>query len=132
MDAEVQAMPSEAVSEGPMLEMEPVSQHGIQTVQQVADTEEDREMVCEGEREGEGEVVISVHVESSESLLPSTSREVVKPVLVSVEPETMMEGGEEIRVAAADEQLMQPPVQKPAEQVSAYAEQVHVHVQGSN
>ena len=114
MDTET--MSSEVVSEGPMLEPEPVSRHGMQTVQQVADTEEERGMVCEGERVGEGEVVISVHVESSESLLPSTSREVVKPVSVPVEPETVMEGGEEVRVVAADEQHVQP-VLKPAEQV---------------
>ena len=95
----------------PVLEPDPVSQHGMETVQQqVADTEDDREMgeVVEGEgegREGEGEMLALV--ESSENLQPSTSHEVVKPVSVPVEQE-VMEGGDEVRVVAADEQLVEP------------------------
>ena len=119
----MQAMPSAVVSQAPNLVLEPdlVSQHGMETVQQqVADTEQDREMrdvVKEGE--GEGEEVISVHVESSESLQPSTSHEVVKPVSIPVGPE-VMEGRDTVQVVAADEQLVQPQVEqtlKPIEQV---------------
>ena len=126
MEEQIQSAPSEVVSQGlvPVLESDPVSQHGMETVQQqVADTEDDREMgeVVEGEGEGreEGEGEMLALVESSENLQPSTSHEVVKPVSVPVEQE-VMEGGDEVRVVAADEQLVEPLMdhtQKPVDQV---------------
>lgn len=96
----MQATPSEAVSQAPVLvpEPDPSSQHGMETeVQQVTDTEMVTESESErGVREGEGgqgDDVITVHVESSETQLPSTSEssKVVKPVMEPVldQPETM-------------------------------------------
>ena len=129
----MQAAPSDAVSQAPVpvSESDPVSQHGMGTVQQqAADTEQGSEMMGEGD----GEEVVSVHVESSESLQPTTSQsgqtspELVIPVsLLAGAGQEVMEGGEEVEVRAADErpeQLLQPAEQalKPVEQV------VHVRV----
>ena len=77
----MQAMPSDAVSQGlvPVPEPDPSSEHGMET------TDVEREQGESGEGV-ECEEVITVHVESSESLQPSTSQELVKPVSELVEP----------------------------------------------
>ena len=77
----MQAMPSDAVSQGIVLvpEPDPSSEHGMET------TDVEREQGESGEGV-ECEEVITVHVESSESLQPSTSQELVKPVSELVEP----------------------------------------------
>ena len=74
-------MPSDAVSQGLVLvpEPDPSSEHGMET----ADVEREQGESGEGV---ECEEVITVHVESSESLQPSTSQELVKPVSELVEP----------------------------------------------
>ena len=86
-DEAMQVMPSEAVSQGPVPvpEQDPSSQHGMET----ADTERSQTggVMREGEGEGVDEEVITVHVESSESLQPSTSQELVKPVSEPVQQE---------------------------------------------
>ena len=128
----MQAMPSDVVSQGPVPvpEPDPSSQNGMET----ADTEQQpSERAMEGEGEGgEDEQVISMHVESSESLQPSTSQELVKPVSEQVERETtemtsssaeVGEGGEsgeggreEGEVATIDDNSLNLPP-KPVEQV---------------
>ena len=132
MEEDMQAAPSDAVSRAPVpvpvSESDPVSQHGMGTVQQqVADTEQDSEMMGEGD----GEEVVSVHVESSESLQPTTSQsgpELVIPVSVLAGAgQEVMEGGEAVEVRAADERPEH--LQQPAEQAPKPVEQVvHVHV----
>ena len=128
-------MPSDVVSQGPVPvpELDQSSQHGMETVQQVADTEQGREdEMGEGVREESGEEVISIHVESSENLEPSTSHKVVKPISEPVQPEAMQAaaavvveggegGGEEegVMVVAADEQSLEH-TQKPVDQVHVY------------
>ena len=139
-DESMQVMPSEAVSQGPIpvREPDPSTQHGMET----ADTEREQ---SEGEGEVEGEEeVISVYVESSESLQPSTSQELVKRVSEPVQQEASVEmttssaeaergGGEEEResggkgevVAEVDEDSLNQ-IQKPVEQVCACT--VHSHI----
>ena len=142
-DESMQVMPSEAVSQGPIpvREPDPSSQHGMET----ADTEREQSEGATGEVEVEGEEeVISVYVESSESLQPSTSQELVKRVSEPVQQEASVEmttssaeaergGGEEEResggegevVAEVDEDSLNQ-IQKPVEQVCACT--VHSHI----
>ena len=141
----MQVMPSEAVSQGPIPvpEPDPSSQHGMET----ADTEREQSEGATGEGEVEGEEeVISVNVESSESLQPSTSQELVKRVSEPVQQEASVEmttssaeaergGGEEEReresggkgevVAEVGEDALNQ-IKKPVEQVCTCT--VHSHI----
>ena len=141
----MQVMPSEAVSQGPIPvpEPDPSSQHGMET----ADTEREQSEGATGEGEVEGEEeVISVNVESSESLQPSTSQELVRRVSEPVQQEASVEmttssaeaergGGEEEReresggkgevVAEVGEDALNQ-IKKPVEQVCTCT--VHSHI----
>ena len=95
----MQATTSNAVSQGPIPvpNLDEPSQNRMETVQQqVADTEQDRnDEICEGMMAVEGEEDgISVNVESSEKIQPSTSDEAVKQMPQPVGPEAMMTEGE--------------------------------------
>ena len=85
-------MPSDAVSQGlvPVPEPDPSSEHGMET----ADVEREQGESGEGV---ECEEVITVHVESSESLQPSTSQEpvseLVEPVAVEMMTSSTEAGG---------------------------------------
>ena len=132
----MQVMPSEAVSQGPVPvpEQDPSSQHGMET----ADTEQSQTgRVKEGEGEGEDEEVITVHVESSESLQPSTSQELVKPVSEPVQQEAGeilsaeaerggVVGGEE-RESGEDQREKAEMVGIDKDSLQIPLEQVHVH-----
>ena len=135
----MQVMPSEAVSQGPIPVPEP--DHGMET----ADTEREQSEGATGEGEVEGEEeVISVNVESSESLQPSTSQELVRRVSEPVQQEASVEmttssaeaergGGEEEResggkgevVAEVGEDALNQ-IKKPVEQVCTCT--VHSHI----
>ena len=136
----MQVMPSEAVSQGPIPVPDPSSQHGMET----ADTEREQSEGATGEGEVEGEEeVISVNVESSESLQPSTSQELVERVSEPVQQEASVEmttssaeaergGGEEREsggkgevVAEVGEDALNQ-IKKPVEQVCTCT--VHSHI----